>query len=62
MHALSSFLVHRFVLFCILAYKFVVCIKSLDLYWQLSNWGYGLIPLSCMVISAMASSMYLWSC
>ena len=59
---LYSFLVYWCVLCCILFYTFVVSIKNLDLDWPLSRWAYGLAPLVYTVISAMASSLHLWSC
>ena len=61
LHALPSFLVHWCVLFCNLSYRFVVSIKNLDLDWPLPGWEDGLAPLAYTVISAMASSPYLWS-
>ena len=61
LHALPPFLVYWCVLFCILSYRFVVSIKILDLDWPLSGWGYGMAPLAYIMISAMASSPYLWS-
>ena len=61
LHALPSFLVYWCVFFCILFYRFVVSFRSLDSDWPVSGWGYGLAPLAYTVISAMASSLYLWS-
>ena len=62
LHALPSFLVDRCVLFCIFSPRFVVSIKNLDVDWPPSGWGHGLAPVVYTVISAMASSPYLWSC